>query len=158
MKQVIIIRGPAGIGKTTISKELSNELNGDYLSIDKVLEKNKLDNVIGDGIPEENFIKVNEIILKSIIPSFNKKYLIIDGNFYRLNQLNDLVEKLNPIVIYLVGDLNTCMTRNKLRSVSMTSIAIKEVFELVSKVDIGKKINTQDKTINEVVKEIFRLF
>ena len=47
----IIIRGPAGVGKTTVSKKLAEIYNGHYISIDKIKserglkhsEKEKLD-------------------------------------------------------------------------------------------------------------------
>jgi len=44
MEYCIIIRGPAGVGKTTIAKKLAKYLNADYASIDKIMKENKLDN------------------------------------------------------------------------------------------------------------------
>ncbi len=66
MNYYIIIRGPLSIGKSTISKKLGDILNADYISIDKILEENKLDNVVGKGIPLENFIKGNNIVIPEI--------------------------------------------------------------------------------------------
>ena len=58
MPPYIVIRGPLGVGKTTIAKALARQLDGLYLSIDDVLDENNLD-VIEDGepcIPAENFV------------------------------------------------------------------------------------------------------
>ena len=43
MKKVIIIRGPLGSGKTTISKLIADKINANYYSIDNVLERYNLD-------------------------------------------------------------------------------------------------------------------
>ncbi len=80
MEYCIIIRGPAGVGKTTIAKELARDLNAHYISFDETMEINKLDTIVGDGIPSKNFIKANEIILDLIK---NKKGVVLDGCFYR---------------------------------------------------------------------------
>ena len=39
MKQGILIRGPLGIGKTTIAKLLAKKLGAERFHIDKVLEE-----------------------------------------------------------------------------------------------------------------------
>ena len=54
MEYCIIIRGPAGVGKTTIAKELARNLDADYFSFDEIMEENKLDTIVGDGIPSKN--------------------------------------------------------------------------------------------------------
>ena len=38
----VIIRGPLGCGKTTISKLVAQKLKGKYISVDEVLEKHDL--------------------------------------------------------------------------------------------------------------------
>ncbi len=80
MEICIIIRGPAGVGKTTIAKKLSRDLNADHFSFDTIMEENKLDTVIGDGISSENFVKANEIIIPMIM---QKRRVVLDGCFYR---------------------------------------------------------------------------
>lgn len=42
---MVIIRGPLGIGKSTIAKQIAYKINGDYISINDVLAKNHLDQV-----------------------------------------------------------------------------------------------------------------
>ena len=43
MSKVIIIRGPLGVGKTTVAKELSSRLDAVNLSVDNILDKEELD-------------------------------------------------------------------------------------------------------------------
>ena len=43
MSYIIIIRGPLGVGKSTVSKELAKKLKGRHIPIDKVLEENNLE-------------------------------------------------------------------------------------------------------------------
>ena len=43
MSYYIIIRGPAGCGKSTISKILKEKLNAFYISFDEVVEKYQLE-------------------------------------------------------------------------------------------------------------------
>ena len=53
----IIIRGPLGIGKTTIAKALTERLDGYYVSIDGVLDEHGLDQTDEPCIPARNFVK-----------------------------------------------------------------------------------------------------
>ena len=91
MEYCIIIRGPAGVGKTTIAKKLARNLDADYFSFDEIMEINKLDTIIGEGIPSENFVKANEILLDLIK---NKKRVVLDGCFYRKEQIDHLLNNL----------------------------------------------------------------
>ena len=69
MNYFVIIRGPLGVGKSAVARELARILNGEYIPIDDVLEKPGLDKVDEKegGIPAKNFIKGNEIIIPNII-------------------------------------------------------------------------------------------
>ena len=37
MKKLILVRGPLGVGKTTVARKLAASLNAHYISIDSVL-------------------------------------------------------------------------------------------------------------------------
>lgn len=99
MSKVIIIRGPLGIGKSTISKELAKILNGVYISIDEVLSKNDLDKMPeGENIPVSHFIKANELIIEEIKNNLKKNIsVIVDGNFYYKEALEHLVNLFKKI-------------------------------------------------------------
>ena len=153
MEYCIIIRGPAGVGKTTIAKELASNLNADYFSFDKIVEDNNLDIVVGNGIPSANFIKANEIIIPLII---QKKRVVLDGCFYRKKQISHLLNKLKTkvYVFTLDADIRECLKRNRTRKNPMTEDNIKQVHKLVSEIQIGISINTLGKSIHQIVSEI----
>ena len=144
----IIIRGPLGIGKTTIAKELAKKLKAQYISIDKVLKNNNLDKIVNKCISLKNFIKGNNLLLKNI-----KKKAIIDGCFYHLKQINHLKKHLKPLyIVTLTANLKTCIKRDKNRKKSYGEGATRAVYKLTKKT--GIIINTEKKTIKQVIKEI----
>jgi len=153
MEYCIIIRGPAGVGKTTIAKELARNLNADYFSFDEIMETNKLDTIVGDGIPSKNFVKANILILDLIR---NKKRVVLDGCFYRKKQINNLLNNLKTKVhiFTLNADITECSEKNKTRINSLADEDIKQVHNLVSRIKIGIMINTVGKSIKQIVSEI----
>src|SRR3989339_904027 len=139
MKKIIIIRGPLGVGKTTVAKILSRNLNADYLSLDQILKENNLESV--DGIPLKNFLTANEIICNLVNNS--EKSFIIDGCFYYQEQIDDLVNKFtNDIeIITLLSDVEKCIERDSTRYVHM----------ITTKIKVGHEINNTDLTAEETV-------
>ena len=150
----IIIRGPLGIGKTTVAKALAKKIKAKYVSIDKLLEKRKLDKVDKKlrKIPLKNFLLVNKII-----SNIKNKKLVVDGNFYYKQQIEDLIKRLkNCKVFTLKAPVDVCISRNKERKKVYSEIATRAVRNLVSEFDCGISINTENKTKNEVIEEIKR--
>ena len=157
MSYFIIIRGPAGVGKSTIAKKIAELLNGDYFSFDELMRKNKLDIIRGYGIPEENFVKANELVIPKARKKLeNNKIVVFDGCFYRKKQLKHLEKNLpyNHYIFSLKLPLKDCFARNKTRKIPMTNKAIKEVFLLVSKLNIGIEIKTSNKSVTDIINEI----
>lgn len=152
----IIIRGPLGVGKTSISKRIAEELNAEYISIDKVLSENKLDQV-EDDIPEKNFIKANEIILPKVQEILSKgKPIVFDGNFYFYTQISHLIENLEGrhYIFTLDASIGTCIRRDAQREKPCGEDAARAVHSLVSRVNYGQKISTENKSIEQIVEEI----
>ena len=56
MSYYIIVRGPAGVGKSVVARKLSRNLNAYHVLFDRIMRKNKLDKVRSKCIPESNFI------------------------------------------------------------------------------------------------------
>jgi len=150
----IIIRGPLGIGKTTVAKTLANKINAKYVSIDKILEKEGLDKVdkkLGK-IPLKNFISVNKIISK-----IKNKRLVVDGNCYYKEQIDDLIKRLkNCKVFTLKASIDVCINRNNGRKKVYSETAARAVHNLVSCFEYGVSINTENKTKDEVIEEIIK--
>ena len=153
LKFIIIIRGPAGVGKTTVAKKLASKLKADYFSFDKIMEENKLDAIVGDGIPSQNFVRANEIVI-SLIKQKNK--VILDGCFYRKKQINHLLNnlKIKSYIFTLNADINECLKRNKTRKNPMAEEDIKQVHNLVYNLEIGTRIDTTNKSVQQIVSEI----
>lgn len=119
MNYYIIIRGPLGSGKTTISKKLAKIITAKYFSIDKILDEHNLESDREDGyISQASFKKVNEIINPEAIETLkNNKPVIFDGNFYWKSQIDDLINKLNfpHYVFTLKASLELCIERDSKR-------------------------------------------
>jgi len=159
MGYYIIIRGPLGLGKSTISKALAKILKGAYISVDKVLEKNKLDKrdeKLG-CISPQNFIKADKIILPEVEERLAKgKIIIFDGCFYHKEQIKHLIDNLpyKHYVFTLKAPLEVCIKRDSKRKRVYGEGAAMAVHGLVSRFDYGTIIDTNNKTEKEVIDEI----
>ena len=161
MSYFIIIRGPLGVGKSTIAKILANELNGKYIDIDRILKENGLDKmkINAECIPVENFIKADSLILPEIKKKLNKgQPVIFDACFYHKTHIEHLLKNLNfPYYIFtLKAPLEVCIKRDSKRDNVLGIGAAKAVYYLVSRFDYGIKIDTNNKTALKTVKEILK--
>ena len=160
MTYFIMIRGPLGIGKSTIAKRLTRALRGTYLSMDKIVDKNRVTKKPAkDGMMDTiNFLKANEVMLPIVRELLSKgKFAITDGCFYRKEQIVDIINKLGEdkvLVFDLKAPLKVCIERDKNRKLTYGSDAARVVYNAVSKFNYGIKIDTNGKTEEEVVKKI----
>lgn len=162
MSCFIIIRGPAGVGKSTISKLLVDKINAEVIHFDKVMKELGMDYVSGEKwIPLNKFLKANKIK----IPHIKKRLkhginIIIDGNFYHEEQIEDLITKLDfqNYVFTLKASLDECIKRDKSRADTLGEQATTDVFKLVSAFDYGITLDTSGKIPTEIVDEIMSYF
>lgn len=161
MNFYIIIRGPLGCGKSTISEKLSEIIKAEYINIDRVLEKYDLENDREEGyISQKNFQKANEIIApkaKKILKS--GKPVVIDGNFYWKSQINDLISRLEfPHYIFtLKAPLEVCIKRDKNRKKTHGEDAARAVFKKSTEFEYGTVIDINkpmEECINEIVSHL----
>lgn len=162
MAYCIIIRGPLGVGKTTIAKKLSKILKAKYISIDQALSKKGLDKIDKkkDCIPVENFIIAIESIIPKIKPVMKKNRIIVfDGNFYYRRQITHLKKNLDcKIYVFTIkASLDACIKRDSKRKNTYGKSSAEAVHKLVSRFDYGTRINTENKASGEVIKEILDL-
>ena len=119
MAYYILIRGALGVGKTTIARKLADNLDGEYISIDKTLKENNLDIVKGEEcIPADRFIKANEIVLPKAKEKLSKgKIVIFDGAFYNKEQIKHLIQNLSEqhYVFTLKAPIKVCIERDSKR-------------------------------------------
>lgn len=152
MKKLIIIRGPLGVGKTTISKILAKNIDVEYLSLDTIIKDNNWEGT--DGIPLENFLKANEIISKLV--NNHKNPFILDGCFYYQEQIDDLKQKFkNDLIIFtLTSNVEKCIERDSKREKNYGEDSAKFIHMITTKIKEGYEINNNDLTIQETVEKI----
>jgi len=149
--ETYIIRGPLGVGKSTIAKMLAEKIDAKYISVDSVLDENNLTPKEGN-ITVDVFLEANNIIIQKM----NDKVAVIDGNFYYQEQLDDLKSKLpkDTIVFTLKASLETCIQRDSARKKSYGEGATMAVYNLVNQFDAGVIVETEGKTEETVLEEI----
>lgn len=159
MSYYVIIRGPLGVGKSTVTKRLVEILNGECVSIDKILEKNGLDKVSADAesIPALNFIIADDIVLPDVKAKFEQgKKVIFDGCFYHREHIEHLVASLPyPHYIFtLKAPVEVCIERDSKRTKTHGKDATIAVHTLVSRFDYGTVIETTNLTEQETTEKI----
>ena len=150
----VILRGPAGSGKTTLAEMLAQKYNGLHMNIDKVKKE------VGLRHSEEEKLEANKIIIPKIVKSLGEGTpVILDEVLYYESQLSQL-EQL-PFQHYLFSlntPLQVCLDRNRKRvelgGRETTDDAIRLVHNLVSKIKRGIVIDTYNQTIDESFREI----
>jgi len=154
MTKIIVIRGPLGVGKTTVSKLLAEKLRAEYLSVDEILEKNSLDDP--NGISVENFLKANEIIFKLVNNS--EKAFIVDGNFYYQEQINDLKQKFGDQIVFftITSPVEKCLERDAGREKSLGETSTRFVYGITTKITEGFEIDNSNLTAEETMGKIMK--
>lgn len=152
MVKIIVVRGPLGVGKTTVSKILAQNLHGEYISVDQILADNNLSN--GDGIPLESFLKVNQIILD--ITKKSEKKFIVDGNFYYREQIEDLKNKFKDDIIFftLLSGIEKCIERDSKREKALGEDSARYVYMITTQIKEGQEIDNSNLTAEETVERI----
>jgi adenylate kinase family enzyme len=155
----MIIRGPAGCGKTTVAKILQKKLKAVYVSFDEILKKHKLEISDGRGISKDSFLKANELIVDGVKRELMAgRVVIFDGCFYHKDQLENL-EKSLPFehsVFDLKASIEECIERDKNRK-SIGGDSIRAVYEMVVEFDYGIPVETAKKTVGQVVTELLNM-
>jgi len=158
MSYFVIIRGPAGVGKSTISRLLAKKIKAEIIHFDEVMNTLGLDYIPGDKwIPLNKFLKADKIKIPEFINKLKKgTNLIIDGNFYHKEHIEDIINNLDfPNKVFtLKADMQECIKRDQTRKGELGEQATKDVFKLVSAFDYGIDIDTNKKTPEEIADEI----
>ena len=167
---LVVIRGPLGVGKTTVSEALARRLGARHVSIDDVLEKNGLEEWDADRISLPSFLRANEFVeatargeLEHGIP------VVVDGNFYWKEAIEDLCRRLQfeHFVVTLTAPVEVCIARDRRRPPtppdrspragdSLGAEAVRDVFRLVSSVPYGSEVDATG-SVGETVETILQL-
>ena len=154
MNFYVILRGPAGSGKTTLAGELAEIYDGVHISIDKVKKG------LGLKHSEPEKLRVNRVVIPYAKERLDEgKVVIIEEVIYYESQLSEL-EKLpyDKYIFTLTAPVETCLERNKerrqSRGRSTTDADVRLVHDLVSQLKKGIEISTQNRTVRESLNEI----
>jgi len=154
MSYYIIIRGTAGVGKSTISKMLAKEMGAKVFHFDKIMKDLNLDYIKGEKwIPLWKFLKADRAIINNFNKELSSNPIIIDGNFYFKTHIKDLIRKINAkgFIFTLKADLKECIKRDKTRKNCLGEKAVLDVFKFTDKVSHGFVINTKDKNPKQIL-------
>ncbi len=160
MGYYVLIRGPAGVGKSTASALLASRIGAAVTHFDKVLEELGIGKVVDDKwIPLDRFLKADDVTLPKVRKELESgRNAVMEGNFYHKEQIDDITSKLDfPHVAFtLKADLSECVKRDRARKNTLGERNAEAVFKLVSAFDYGNVIQTGNKTPEEVVEEIMK--
>jgi len=136
----VVIRGPLGVGKTTVAQRLAREIGAGYISIDRILEERGL----WDSGALAEFLRANDFAVeqaRSLLADGTS--VVLDGNFYWKSQINDLVARLDRrhFVFTLRAPLSVCVERDARRSPPHGREAAREVYAKSTRFEYGVGID-----------------
>ena len=150
MSYYIVVRGPLGVGKTTISAALAQSVGAVVISIDQIADKK------WDGGTVRLYVNANRLAAertRSVLAHGTP--VVFDGCFYWKTQIADLERRLAfPHEVFtLKAPLSVCIKRDSGRKVVFGTEAAEQVYRKVTRFEYGVAIDaTQD--IPTIVKEI----
>jgi predicted kinase len=148
----IVIRGPLGIGKSTVAGRLANEIGAEHISIDRILDEHDL----WESGRLSEFLKANAVAAERARETLEEGTpVIFDGNFYWKSQIEDLVHRLDyrHYVFTLRAPLRVCIERDRGRDRSHGSKGAREVYAKSTKFDYGIGVDAT-RSIESVLREI----
>jgi predicted kinase len=156
----VLIRGPLGIGKSTVAMQLAGTLGAEYISIDQILDDHGLETWYRGYVSQRAFLRANAYAVRRARPFLRKgRSVIFDGNFYYRTQIEDLVSQLDyrHYVLTLKAPLRVCIERDGRRVPPYGSEAARAVYSISTGFDYGTEIDATDpvdKVVNDIVRRL----
>jgi len=154
MSYYVLIRGPLGVGKTTVANRVARKTGAEYISIDQILD----DEGLWDSGRLSEFLGANDVAIPQAREFLEHGTpVIFDGNFYWKTQIADLTHRLNfPHRIFtLDAPLSVCAARDSHREPSHGAEAAEQVFAKTTKFDVGTRIDAT-RPLERIVSDIVR--
>ncbi len=152
----VMIRGPLGIGKSTVAERLAREIGGEYISIDRILDERGLERWYRGYYSQTSFLRANAFAADRARKSLNRGTpAVFDGNFYHRSQIEDLVRRLDypRFVFTLTAPLSMCIERDARRSPSFGSEAARAVYAKSTEFDYGVEVDAT-RPVRSIVRQI----
>ncbi|WP_414046319.1 tunicamycin resistance protein [Macrococcus equi] len=161
--RIIWINGAFGVGKTTIAERLNNVLV-DSLIFDPELTGSLLNKIYPEVLKQNDFQdylewrSINNIMLKKLIISTNKTIIvpmtIIDNKYY--SEIINEISKDKIKQFLLIANDMTIINRldKRMENEQWPYEQVNKCVTMFQNLEFGTKINTEDKSIDEVLNEI----
>jgi predicted kinase len=154
MSFFVVVRGPLGIGKSTVSKSLATKINAEYISIDQLLDDHGL--WVSGRLSE--FLRANDFAVERAHNFLERGVpVIFDGNFYWKTQLEDLLHRLEyrHFVFTLEAPLEVCAARDGGRASPHGATAARQVYAKSTRFEYGIGVDAT-RRVDLVVRELAR--
>lgn len=156
MSFYVVIRGPLGVGKSTISERLAREIGAEYISIDRILDAQGL----WEAGHLSEFLRANEFAAERAESFLEQgRSVIFDGNFYWKSQIEDLLGRLDypHYVFTLKAPLRECIRRDSRRATPHGRKAAEEVYAKSTRFDYGIGVDARAPVETVVLEIVARL-
>jgi predicted kinase len=150
----IVVRGPLGVGKSTVARALARRVGARYISIDRILDVRHL----WDQGRLAEFLAANRFAAgEARGPLGRGTPVVFDGNFYWRTQIDDLLRRLDrPHAIFtLCAPLAVCIARDGGRGSPHGAEAARAVYRKTTRFDRGQPIDAT-RPVAAVVEDICR--
>jgi predicted kinase len=156
MSFYVVIRGPLGVGKSTVSQGLAKALGAEPVSIDRILDEHGLEEWEGGYLSQQSFLRANRVAVKHARGFLEAGTpVVIDGNFYWKSQIEDLLIQLDyrHFVFTLRAPLSVCLERDAQRSPPHGPEATRDVFAKSTEFEYGIGVDAS-RPVDRVVRDI----
>ena len=142
----IVLRGPLGVGKSTVASALARRARADVISIDRLV----------DSLPDlewkrgyislGSFLRTSRLAVARARPLLDKgRTVIFDGNFYWRTQIRDLERQLPypHLVCTLSGSISLCLARDAMRQRPYGAVAVHAVHRRTMSFSYGTRFDAR---------------
>jgi predicted kinase len=159
----IVVRGPLGVGKTTVAQTLGQAIRAKHISIDSILYECDLEEWEGGYLSEKSFLEANEFAVKRAREILDMGTpVIFDGNFYWKSQIDDLISRLDypHYVFTLRAPLGVCIERDSQRHNPYGTESARDVYAKSTEFEYGIGLDATrplESIIDEIVSSLSRV-